>query len=130
MVNRQLSALACSKKLQHWRTRRRDRHVFSEALLADLAASAEAAVDLAEMRMAALEACIAGLSERQRDLVKMFYGDNQPAAAIAKRWGRTVHAVYKALKLMRRSLFDCVSRKLGGQALPPDGTVGGEPAIS
>lgn len=98
--------------LLHWRTRRRDRHVFNDDLLADLADSAEAAVDSAEARMAALESCIAGLSQRQQELLKMFYGEHERADVIAKRWGRTVHAVYKALKMMRRALFDCVSRKL------------------
>jgi RNA polymerase sigma-70 factor (ECF subfamily) len=116
--------------LLHWRTRRRDRHVFSEALLADLADSTAAAVDSAETRLAALEGCIAGLSKRQRDLVRMFYGENQSAAAIAARWGRTVHAVYKALKVMRRALFDCVSQKLRGITDPLDEPAGGQPAVS
>jgi RNA polymerase sigma-70 factor (ECF subfamily) len=116
--------------LLHWRTRRRDRHVFSEALLADLADATTAAVESAEARLAALEGCIAGLPERQRDLVRMFYGENQSAAAIAERWGRTVHAVYKALKVMRRALFDCVSRKLLDLAQPLDDSAGGQPAVS
>jgi RNA polymerase sigma-70 factor (ECF subfamily) len=116
--------------LLHWRTRRRDRHVFSEALLADLADATTAAVESAEARLAALEGCIAGLPERQRDLVRMFYGENQSAAAIAERWGRTVHAVYKALKVMRRALFDCVSRKLRDLAQPLDESAGGQPAVS
>jgi DNA-binding transcriptional regulator LsrR (DeoR family) len=34
------------------------------------------------------------------------------AEQIAASWGRTVHAVYKALKVMRRSLLDCVERRL------------------
>jgi RNA polymerase sigma-70 factor (ECF subfamily) len=116
--------------LLHWRTRRRDRHVFSEALLADLADSTAAAVESAEARLAALEGCIAGLPERQRDLVRMFYGENQSAAVIAERWDRTVHAVYKALKVMRRALFDCVSRKLLDLAQPLDEPAGGQPAVS
>lgn len=116
--------------LLHWRTRRRDRHVFSEALLADLADSTTEAVESAEARLATLEGCIAGLSERQRDLVRMFYGENQSAAVIAERWSRTVHAVYKALKVMRRALFDCVSRKLLDLAQPLDDSAGGQPAVS
>ncbi|NCA11018.1 sigma-70 family RNA polymerase sigma factor [bacterium] len=116
--------------LLHWRTRRRDRHVFSEALLADLADSTTAAVESAEARLAALEGCIAGLSERQRDLVRMFYGENRSAAMIAERWGRTVHAVYKALKAMRRTLFECLSRKLPDLSQSCDDTAGGLPAVS
>jgi RNA polymerase sigma-70 factor (ECF subfamily) len=116
--------------LLHWRTRRRDRHVFSESLLADLADSAAAAVDSAETRLAALENCMAGLSGRQRELVRMFYGENKSAGAIAEHWGRTVHAVYKALKVTRRALFECVSRKLLDLAPPLDDAAGGQPAVS
>lgn len=116
--------------LLHWRTRRRDRHVFSDDLLADLANVAEARVDAAEARLAALESCLAGLSERQRELVRMFYGEHQPAAAIAKAWGRSVHAVYKALKVMRRALYECVSRKLHDLSHPCDESSSGTPAIS
>ena len=116
--------------LLHWRTRRRDRHVFSDDLLADLADVAEARIDVAETRLAALENCMASLSERQRDLVRMFYGEHQPAATIAKHWGRSVHAVYKALKVMRQALFDCVSRKLRDLSLPLDESAGGQPVIS
>jgi RNA polymerase sigma-70 factor (ECF subfamily) len=104
--------------------------VFSDDLLADLADVAEARIDVAETRLAALENCMAGLSERQRDLVRMFYGEHQPAATIAKRWGRSVHAVYKALKVMRQALFDCVSRKLRDLSLPLDESAGGQPVIS
>ncbi|MFM7034114.1 MAG: sigma-70 family RNA polymerase sigma factor [Planctomycetia bacterium] len=114
--------------LLHWRTRRRDRHVFSEALLADLADCTENSLDSTEWRMAALEACIAGLSDRQRELLRMFYGEDRRAEAIAKHWGRTVHTVYKALKVMRKALFDCVSRKLCDfQSLDEAGS---RPAIS
>lgn len=115
--------------LLHWRTRRRDRHVFSDALLTDLADSTEAALDSIEPRMAALEACIIGLSDRQRELLRMFYGENRRAEAIAGDWGRTVHAVYKALKVMRRVLFECMTRKLR-HLTDPLKDAGSEPATS
>ncbi len=116
--------------LVHWRTRRRDRHVFSEALLADLAATTEGALDAAAARMAALETCIAALTDRQRELIRLFYGENQAADAIAKRWDRTVHAVYKALKVMRKALFDCVSQKLSSLADQAGDAPDGRPALS
>ena len=116
--------------LVHWRTQRRDRHVFSEALLADLADSTAAAVETAEARMAALEACIATLSDRQRELIRLFYGENQAAGAIASRWGRTVHAVYKALKVMRKALLDCVTKKLSSLVDSSGDGLDGRPALS
>ncbi len=116
--------------LVHWRTRRRDRHVFSEALLAELADTTEGALDAAEARMVALETCIAALPERQRELIRLFYGENQAADAIAKRWDRSVHAVYKALKVMRKALFDCVSQKLSSLADQAGDAPDGRPALS
>jgi RNA polymerase sigma-70 factor (ECF subfamily) len=98
--------------LMHWRTRRRDRHVFSEALLADLADTAVTMLDEAEARQRALDACVETLPERQRDLIRRFYGADESAATIAAAWNRTVHAVYKALKVMRRGLLECVERRL------------------
>jgi RNA polymerase sigma-70 factor (ECF subfamily) len=112
--------------LVHWRSRRRDRHVFGETLLADLADTAETAIEAAESRMAALESCIGSLSDRQRELIRLFYGENQAAEAIARRWDRSVHAVYKSLRVMRRLLFDCVSEKLSSLA----DRSGGRPAVS
>lgn len=115
--------------LLHWRTRRRDRHVFNDDMLADLADSTAAAIESTEPRLAALEACLASLSDRQRNLLRMFYGEKLRAEAIATRWERTVHAVYKALKVMRRSLFDCVSRRLADLADPLDAP-GSRPEVS
>jgi RNA polymerase sigma-70 factor (ECF subfamily) len=91
---------------------RRDRHVFNEALLADLADTAVDLLDTVDVRQQALEACMETLTARQRDLVRRFYSERQAAAAIAAKWNRTVHAVYKSLKVLRRSLHECVERRL------------------
>jgi len=98
--------------LMHWRRARRDRHVFNEALVADLADTAADLLDTVEPRQRALEACIEALTARQRDLVRRFYGERESAAVIAAAWNRTVHAVYKALKVLRHGLHECVERRL------------------
>lgn len=108
--------IARHQVLKYWRTRDRDRHVFSETLLAELST---AAIDIAhdmEPRQAALDQCVGQLSDRQRELIRLFYGENQSAAAIAEAWDRSVHAVYKSLKVMRRALLQCVESKLRGEA--------------
>ena len=104
--------VARNEVLHFWRTSRRDRLVFSEAVLSALA---DAALDLAaegDPRQEALQSCLEGLPERQRQLVEMFYERQMSAGEIAASWNRTVHAVYKALKLLRRGLLDCVERRL------------------
>lgn len=106
--------IARNEVLHHWRSRRRDRLVFSEAVLAQLADVALSVANEADPRQQALESCIEKLPERQRQLVTLFYGQQLPAETIALSWDRTVHAVYKALKVMRRNLMDCVDRTLAG----------------
>ena len=106
--------IARNEVLHHWRSRRRDRLVFSEAVLTQLADVALSVANEVDPRQEALEACIEKLPERQRQLVTLFYGQQLPAETIAVSWDRTVHAVYKALKVMRRNLMDCVDRTLAG----------------
>jgi RNA polymerase sigma-70 factor (ECF subfamily) len=114
--------------LVHWRTRRRDRHVFSEAFLVTLAdeMTERLVVEGADRptladRQRALDACVEQLPPRQQELVRRFYGGNEPAGTIAASWSRSVHAVYKALKVMRKALEECVERRLAalGDDLPP-----------
>jgi RNA polymerase sigma-70 factor (ECF subfamily) len=106
--------------LMFWRTKRRDRHVFSEALITTLADDALGRAATTTDRQRALDACVEGLPPRQRDLVRMFYGENKSADTIAASWDRTVHAVYKALKVMRKSLLECVERRLVTEGLLPE----------
>lgn len=102
--------------LVHWRTKRRDKHVFSEELLLELAAATESGLGEIDRRQRALEACVSGLPPRQQDLIRMFYGENRSAGEIAASWNRTVHAVYKALATLRRALLECVTTRLAGMA--------------
>ena len=53
------------------------------------------------------------LPPRQQELIRRFYGDNEQAGAIAASWNRSVHAVYKALKVMRKGLQQCIEERLG-----------------
>lgn len=107
--------------LVHWRTKRRDRHVFSEELLLELAAATESALGEMDQRQRALDACVSGLPPRQQDLIRMFYGENRSAGEIAASWNRTVHAVYKALATLRRALLECVTSRLAAMARDDDG---------
>ena len=101
--------------LKHWRTAKRDRLTFSEEFLHELTVEAIDLADEMVPRQAALDECVKQLSDRQRDLIHRFYGANQTAAVIASTWERSVHAVYKSLKVTRRALLECVEAKLAGQ---------------
>jgi len=94
--------------LRYWRMRDRDRLVFGEPLLAELAQEGVEMVNEYESRQAALNHCLQRLPARQRDLVRQFYGEGKSASDVAEQWGRSVHAVYKSLKLLRKTLLKCV----------------------
>ena len=104
--------IARNQVRKHWRSMSRDRHVFSYELVSELSEEALGLAGEIEPRQQALEECVGLLSGRQRDLIQRFYGENQSAASIADIWDRSVHAVYKALKVMRRSLLECVESRL------------------
>ena len=102
--------------LKYWRKAKRDRLVFSDELLNQLAVDAISLSHELAPREAALDDCVKQLSDRHRDLIHRFYGEKQTAIAIAAAWQRSVHAVYKSLKVLRRSLLECVEAKLMEQS--------------
>ena len=104
--------IARNQVRKHWRSMSRDRHVFSYELVSALSEEALGLEGEIGPRQQALEACVGLLSGRQRDLIQRFYGENQSATSIAEVWDRSVYAVYKALKVMRRSLLECVESRL------------------
>ena len=104
--------IARNQVRKHWRSISRDRHVFSYELVSELSDEAIGLAGEIGPRQHALEQCVRLLNQRQRDLIHRFYGENQSATSIAQVWNRSVHAVYKALKVMRRSLLECVESRL------------------
>ncbi|MHC4878996.1 MAG: sigma-70 family RNA polymerase sigma factor [Planctomycetota bacterium] len=109
-------AVARHQVLKHWRKAKRERLVFSEEFLTELTTEAIGLAEELAPRQAALDECVERLTDRQRDLIHRFYGKNQPANAIADAWDRSVHAVYKSLKVVRRALLECVEAKLAEQS--------------
>ncbi len=94
--------------LKHWRSKRRERLVFSEAFVNDLADETWTVLSTEPDRFQALRECIRRLTSRQRDLIKDFYGHGISAAAVAKQWNCNLHAVYNSLRAVRKELHQCI----------------------
>lgn len=62
----------------------------------------------------ALRDCLAELSEKGRQLIKMRYADDLPASRIAESVGSNPPAVRQALVRSRGALRDCITRKMNG----------------
>ena len=104
--------IAKSRVIDAYRKRKRDHLVFSEDLLQRLSeAIAEQAVGRTDRREA-LEHCLDGLPERSRRLLDLRYVDELPAVDIAQSVDSTVASVRVLLTRIRKSLGDCVQRRI------------------
>lgn len=65
-----------------------------------------------EIQSAALHACIAELPPPARGLIEGYYFEEKSADALGKAFGKSPEAVYKSIQRLRRSLFDCITRRL------------------
>jgi RNA polymerase sigma-70 factor (ECF subfamily) len=66
-------------------------------------------------RREALTLCVEKLSKDDRELVTHCYGDSARIKDVAAEMGCTANALYKRLKIIRRLLFDCISRALAAE---------------
>ena len=94
-------------------------HLFSDELLEELAeAQREVDAELGDRQTKMLD-CIDKLRPQDRELLETYYGTTNTAAWVADEVGRSVHAVYKSIKRIRRNLFACIeqnTRPEGGSA--------------
>ncbi|MCA9238542.1 MAG: sigma-70 family RNA polymerase sigma factor [Planctomycetales bacterium] len=119
---------AWSRKVAFWqvqayvRDRRRDRHVFSDELITQLAnqqATTASDGEETDVRIA-LRHCLSHLSKSNLDLLRERYEADMPIAMLADKTGKTQSAVKVGLMRLRRSLLKCIEREMSGQ----------EPALS
>lgn len=87
---------------------------FVDALADEVQATSDQSMDIAEQRKAALALCIDGLTTRNRDLLFEVYSTNQSIKVIAEKTGRPIQGAYQAISRIRKSLFECISRKMAG----------------
>jgi RNA polymerase sigma-70 factor (ECF subfamily) len=108
-------SIARFQVLNHIKKQRRARaHLSDEAfaLLEDRIASRREDPDA---RLEALDACVAKLGERERELIRLRYEPGSSAQRVADRLGRSVQAVYKALDRIHSQLSLCVRRRLAAE---------------
>jgi RNA polymerase sigma-70 factor (ECF subfamily) len=104
-------AIAYYQVLAYLRDRKRDRHLFDEQLLGQLAARQQAPADEDERRLA-LRDCLARLPDEQRRLIAERYGPGSSVKEIARRVGKSEGAIKMMLVRIRQSLLHCISAKL------------------
>jgi RNA polymerase sigma-70 factor (ECF subfamily) len=98
--------------MRHLRSLSRDRHVFDDELVNQLADDAAALVPVHDGHREALEHCLKKLPAAQRELVLTAYTKGTRMDELATRRGQTPMALYKLLHRIRQALLECVERTL------------------
>lgn len=102
-------AIARFEVLAHRKRQSRDRLVFDDALLEDIAAEYERQ-SVHDGTLQALERCLQKLPAHQRELVDQRYVHGASVHDIASRHGRAANAVSALLYRIRGLLAECVER--------------------
>ena len=94
------------------RARARDRHVFSDEVLKQLAQESARDADRLDAERAALHQCLESLVPEERDLLAQAYTPGTSVRQIAQTLGRTANSLYKQLDRIRRRLHGCITLRL------------------
>ena len=96
---------------------RRDRLYFSDEFIEQIG---EAALDNAEHleeRRNALVTCLGKLREKDRELIQCRYAPDEKGINLARRLGRPANSVYQSLGRIRRTLLECINRRLRAESI-------------
>ena len=105
-----------SKKTAYYQTlaflrdKKRDKHIFDEALLEKLAA--RPTVFDEDERRVALRHCLGTISADSLNLLRQRYTPGTPVADIAKQRRKSEGAIRNALMRIRQTVVECIERQL------------------
>lgn len=105
--------------LKYRRTMARDRHVFDEDLVKQLAEEAVDDSDSLEAERRALKSCLGKLSENQQSLVKAAYEPGTKIKDLAIQIGKSATALYKTLNRTRQQLLTCIEQTVAEEKSLP-----------
>jgi len=111
------SQIARYKVLNHVRKLGRERLMFDDAVLNQLAEIAAGKLEHLDQRRAALDHCLQQLPPPQRQLIDLRYSAGHTIELIGKSIGRPAGSVRQTLYRIRTSLQACIERQLalGGE---------------
>lgn len=107
-----VSRIAYFEVLAYRKRRQRDRLVFDDSLLDEIAAEAAVGAGPLAADLAALHRCMDKLSRLDQDLVRGRYQPGGSVKGLAQSRGKSAGAVSQALYRIRAELADCVEQAL------------------
>lgn len=93
------------------RNRARDRHVFDESLLDNLAQGAAERVGRLGERFEMLDDCLAALTPEQQELIRLRYRTGGSIREVAQTRQQSSGSIATMLFRIRKLLLDCIERK-------------------
>lgn len=105
-------SIARYRVLTHRRKAASGRVCFNEKLMHQIADAATKVSSHNDARSAALQSCLAGLREKDRELIRQRYFAENSTKQIAEQLGRSLDSVYKSLNRVHDSLLWCIRRSL------------------
>jgi len=98
--------------LNYLKKKKTDKLRFSDQAIEVIADQAVKTGEKADIRREALRHCLGKLKEKDRKLILLRYEIGATTQSVAKRIGRSVDAVYKALNAIHIQLLHCIRRTL------------------
>ena len=110
------SQIARYEVLKFLERRRRDRIQFSAEFIEQIAEEAVRESAELDSRRQALAICLSKLRPKDRELIDMRYAPGSNGLSIAQTLDRPVNSIYQSLARIRRTLLECVTRRLAAEA--------------
>jgi RNA polymerase sigma-70 factor (ECF subfamily) len=104
--------------LKYRQRQRRDRHLFSDEFVRQVASDAVEQADELEQRRQHLAVCLSKLRSNDLELIQQRYASGESGKSVAELIGRPINSVYQSLSRIRRTLLECVNRQIRAQATP------------
>ncbi|MGI9473338.1 MAG: sigma-70 family RNA polymerase sigma factor [Rubripirellula sp.] len=108
--------IARYKVLSWQRDRSRDRLVFRESVVSQLADSALENLDRRDAERHAMEGCLKRMDDDQRRLVLSVHLPGESIARIAAETGQKARRLYSRLNALRKLLLNCVEQRIAEDA--------------
>ena len=96
---------------------RRDRLYFSDEFIEQIGEAALDDAEHLEERRNALVACLVKLRDKDRELIQYRYAPGEKGINLARRLGRPANSVYQSLGRIRRTLLECINRRLRADSI-------------
>ena len=97
--------------------RRSSRLVFSEDVIEAIAEESEESQDDLDLRRAALNECLDKLRSKDRELIQTRYAPGNKGKDVADVLGRPSNSVYQSIGRIRKTLFECINRRLSAEGV-------------